>query len=78
MPGVAVLTYSLANGEIRKRGWQRPWTARYAWAARNVSFLRSAVGSSTLKGRSATPIKLRDSKNAVPTGRYGRDGDAVW
>jgi hypothetical protein len=21
---------------------------------------------------------LRDSKNAVPTGRYGRDGDAVW
>jgi hypothetical protein len=21
---------------------------------------------------------LRDSKNLVPTGRYGRDGDAVW
>jgi hypothetical protein len=21
---------------------------------------------------------LRDSKNPVPTGRYGRDGDAVW
>jgi|SRR5712671_5997894 len=22
--------------------------------------------------------RLRDSKNPVPTGRYGRDGDAVW
>jgi uncharacterized membrane protein YdfJ with MMPL/SSD domain len=21
---------------------------------------------------------FRDSKNPVPTGRYGRDGDAVW
>ena len=21
---------------------------------------------------------LRESKNPVPTGRYGRDGDAVW
>ena len=23
-------------------------------------------------------IMLRGSKNPVPTGRYGRDGDAVW
>ena len=31
-----------------------------------------------LSGERVPICMLRDSKNPVPTGRYGRDGDAVW
>ncbi len=39
-----------------------------------------AVESETLQILWPLPscCMLRDSKNPVPTGRYGRDGDAVW
>ena len=60
------------------------WPTRTVILGHQLHLSRFAITTREVCGTAMGPpplpscCMLRDSKNPVPTGRYGRDGDAVW
>ena len=64
--------------------WRQPmidalWTGPATHHCSFKALSPTRVVSTAVSTQSCSSVRrLRDSKNPVPTGRYGRDGDAVW